>query len=240
VKKKIGILLIVLVLLNGIVLNTYAADLGDVKGNKYEDSILKLMKLGIINGNPDGEFKPGDTVTRAQFAKLISTALGLETAKATANTESARFSDVGTDCWAYGYIATAQAKGLIVGRPDGTFGPNDSVTYAQAITVLMRSLGFNDSSLPGSWPTNFMKKAAEIGVTNGVSALNNEKIKRDFAAKLLDNTLDTGLEWNKYFAPSYRQDNGNMLSKGLHITPLTGTVELTPSVSDGLESNSLI
>ena len=49
----------------------------DVEGTKFEDAVARLVNLGIISGFPDGTYKPGEAVTRAQFAKIIAAALGL-------------------------------------------------------------------------------------------------------------------------------------------------------------------
>ncbi len=96
-----------------------AAQLSDIAGNPFEKQITKLIDAGVINGFPDGTFKPDQEVTRAQFAKLVAVAFALPTTGVTTST----FSDVAADHWAIGFIEAAVAKGWIKGYPDGTFGP---------------------------------------------------------------------------------------------------------------------
>lgn len=184
--------LIAIILAVALVFGTFcfaAAAPTDVKGTKYEDAVDRLMALGIVDGYPDGTYKPDRVVTRAEFAKLMVVALGLDDVSEFAKGIS-NFSDVSVDHWANGYINVAASEGLIVGYPDGTFKPGNTVTYAEAVTILVRALGYKDSELSGSWPLNFIVKATNLGIADGVT-LSNQGANRGDVATLLDNTLFT-------------------------------------------------
>lgn len=144
-RKAVCIVLVVLLLVGiGIIPSrpvvNAATSFSDVEVTSYwaTKEIGMLAERTIISGFPDGTFRPEDGVTRAQFAKIITLALGLGTAAgATAN-----FPDVLADNWATGYIATAAEKGLIKGFPDGTFGPEQPVTIAQVLAIIARAKAF--------------------------------------------------------------------------------------------------
>ena len=74
-------------------------------------------------------------MTRAQFAAVIVKALGLAPGMG-----NCQFSDVKSSDWYKGYIETAVEYGLIYGYGDGTFGPNETITREQAMTMMARAL----------------------------------------------------------------------------------------------------
>ncbi|MCL0081026.1 S-layer homology domain-containing protein, partial [Peptococcaceae bacterium] len=92
-----------------------------------------LVNQQVIAGFPDNTFRPGEPVTRAQAAALMVRAAGLETGVATAT-----FSDVGSDHWATAVIAVAEQAGYLAGFPDGTFRPEEPITRAQGISLVLR------------------------------------------------------------------------------------------------------
>ena len=96
----------------------------------YAREIDTLAAYHILNGYEDGSFHPDDTLTRAQFATLVVSALDLPAGK------SGKFSDVSEGQWYSGPISAMTDMGFISGYGDGHFGPNDTITYQEMITVL--------------------------------------------------------------------------------------------------------
>ena len=94
-------------------------------------AVQTLSSLSILNGYEDGSFGPEKDITRAEFAAVVCRALGYDS-KATAATS---FSDVPADHWASGYINYVAGQGIVNGMGDGTFAPEQNVTYEQAIKV---------------------------------------------------------------------------------------------------------
>lgn len=101
-----------------------AASFKDVStGYTFYNEINYLVEKEIIQGYPDGAFRPNQGVTRAQAAIMIGRALGLDGTK-----KATQFSDVSAELSASGFIQAAADKGIIQGFTDGTFRPNTTVT----------------------------------------------------------------------------------------------------------------
>ncbi|MGE5391827.1 MAG: S-layer homology domain-containing protein, partial [Deltaproteobacteria bacterium] len=96
--------------------------------------VTYLSDRSIMGGLPDGTFHPDDGLTRAQSAVIIVKAAGL----ATPTVQTASFKDVAVDYWAANYIETAAKAGYLKGFSDGTFRPDQNLTRAQAISLIMR------------------------------------------------------------------------------------------------------
>lgn len=111
------------------------ASFSDVaSGLWYSTAITTLASLGIVNGYGDGTFCPDQTITRAEFVSILSSFYPLETG-------NALFSDVPRTHWAYSAVLSAAAKGWINGYEDGRFCPDQTITRAEAVTVLNAVLG---------------------------------------------------------------------------------------------------
>jgi hypothetical protein len=90
---------------------------------------------GIIDGREEGAFVPAGNVTRAEFAKLIVKTFGLES-----TTAKEAFTDVNVGDWYLPYVAAASEAGLIDGRAEGIFAPNETITRAELATIASRAL----------------------------------------------------------------------------------------------------
>lgn len=201
----------------------------DVMGTEYEKAVKRLVAFGLIEGYPDGTYKPENEINRAQFAKLLVYALGLEKAAMAIQGEPTGFSDVKEDYWAGGYINIAVDQGLIKGYPDGRFGPTEKVTYAHTLTMLVRALGYNDEILPGNWPGNYIAKASDIGIIKGVklSEGSDQGSKRGVVAQLINNTLDSKVVevvgYGTEAGPKYSETEESLLESKLKISKYQDT-----------------
>ncbi|MBQ6937656.1 MAG: S-layer homology domain-containing protein [Clostridia bacterium] len=110
-----------------------------------------MTASGVINGYTDGSFKPDNSITRAEFVKILSGMLSLP------NGSGDRFSDVPTDAWFAPFVYAASDYGIINGVSEDSFGPNNGITREDAAVILYRvlskkgvtfneSLGFNDNA----------------------------------------------------------------------------------------------
>lgn len=158
----------------------------------YSEAVNRLGDLDIINGFEDGSFRPYDTLTRAQFAKLVVCALDKED-EAKASAVSSNFNDVNQYYWAVPYINYVSKNNIIIGYADGTYAPEKPITYAEAVTVLVRALGYSESDIGYFWPQNYIDKAVSLGVSDYVFANSSDVITRGQAALLLDNMLFTDI-----------------------------------------------
>jgi len=136
----------------------------DVEGTEYQESVEYLVDMGIINGYPDGTFKPNSNITRAEYTTIIMKYLEKEPGEVEKVTR--HFKDVENDHWAKGYINLAYDNGVINGYEDGTFRPNGNITYQEAITILLNASGYQEVGKTGTWPQNYIDKANEIGLTS--------------------------------------------------------------------------
>ncbi|MCR4434558.1 MAG: S-layer homology domain-containing protein [Clostridiales bacterium] len=191
-KKYISLALIAAILC--IATGAYAGGFTDVPGNAvYADALERLSSLGIVSGDGSGQFRPDEIITREQFAKGMVIASGLETV-ADSMKGSTIFPDVELNGWSSGYINAALNKGLISGMPDGKFHPGESITFAQACTVLVRALGYTDDDVQGLWPKNYVGKAAELGLTAGINLGANDGLPRWAFVLMVDRLLDTNVK----------------------------------------------
>lgn len=104
--------------------------------------IQSLVQENVVQGYPDGTFRPEMPVTRAEFAKMIVAALPLPLVQGGVPS----FPDVSPDHWAFALIESAATAGLLKGYPDGNFQPEKSVSKAELLTILMRSQDFKLSA----------------------------------------------------------------------------------------------
>jgi hypothetical protein len=74
--------------------------------------------------------------------------------------------------------------------PDRKFHPTQPVTYAQGLTAMLRMLGYVDTDLKGIWPNNYLKKAADLQLTKGLTVKANQPIARRDLAVILDRILN--------------------------------------------------
>ena len=160
----------------------------DVEGTDFETPVQVLMNLGIVTGYPDGTYKPEGAVTRAEMAALIVRALGLEDAADYVGVSS--FSDM-PGHWADKYVAIIAGKGTVNGYPDGTFQPDAQVSFPEAITMVVRSLGYIDGceKLVGSWPVNYISLAQDLDITDDVKVLLAGAADRGAVAQMIYNAL---------------------------------------------------
>jgi len=99
-------------------------------GDWYSTSVKDLAGFGVVGGYQDGTFQPQRTITRAEFVTILSVFYPPEEELGTG------FTDVPATHWARANILSAAAKGWIGGYADGTFHPDQTITRAEAVTVL--------------------------------------------------------------------------------------------------------
>lgn len=103
-------------------------------GKWYAVAVSTLANAGAIKGYSNGTFQPGKPITRAEFVTILTGIYGANTSK------GVPFADVGS-AWCHDAVATAYANGWVGGYADGTFHPNQTITRAEAATILNRVLG---------------------------------------------------------------------------------------------------
>ena len=201
-KKRVFSLLLALVLtLSAAAIPASAAEsFSDVTDKKTAQNVEALRLLGVIEGNGAGQFNPSGLLTRAEFCKMVVVLMGKGSDAMRYKTVTI-FPDVRATHWAAGYVNLAVRQSepkLLAGLPDGTFQPDSYITYGQAVTILMRVLGFADKDSGGIWPDGYINLAKSTGVSAGVNLTGSANITRAQAAQLFVNVLSTGKDGKGY------------------------------------------
>lgn len=134
-------------------------------------AVKALSDDKIMTGYDDGTVKPDKSVTRAEFIKLLTVAVGLYEAGAVCD-----FGDVDDGAWYTEYVASAVKKGITTGYPDNTFRPNEQLTREDAAVMILRAagiegkkteLGFKDRDSISEYAQNAVGVLSEMGIING-------------------------------------------------------------------------
>jgi hypothetical protein len=190
-KKVLSLVLVMAMVLSSMSFAFAAPKFEDIADTDYAKAIETLVALGVVTGYEDGTFRPEKTITRAEMAKLMVELLGYGDL---VTGSKSNFTDT-QGHWADAWIALAAGKGLVVGTGDGKFTPDRTVSYDEAITMVVRALGYTDASNElknMTWPTNFKVKAAELKLTKDVK-LNSTGADRGGVAQLMYNALSATL-----------------------------------------------
>ncbi len=185
--------------------NVFAAEsitFSDVAtGTPVADAVAKLVGYGVINGYEDGTFKPDNTITRAEFAAIITRFKGIE-GPANAVTGFADLDNDSSRAWARPYVKAAVDAGIINGFEDGTFRAGEPVTYEQAIKMIVCAIGYepvakseyNKQVALGSsvtWSTGYIMAASKNGITKNAATANiTGPASRGTVAVLTSNAYD--------------------------------------------------
>ena len=139
----------------------------DISGHWAEKDINELAKLGIIDGYGDKTYRPELGTTRAEFAKIVVTCLGLEP-----NENGIVYDDTKSH-WAKGYIATATELGIVNGIGDNLFDPDTVITREQMAAIIYRMAGSPEdvkasAFADGSSVSEYAKSAVDYVSQNGI------------------------------------------------------------------------
>ena len=169
-----------------------ASDLKDIDGHWSEQYVKYGVEKGYINGYLDSTFKPDSPVTRAEFAKMLNSALGISKKAAIS------FSDVSGELWYYPEVQKAIYAGYVTGYEDGNFRATNLITRQEAAVILSRIATrpeavkeidtFKDYTDVSSWAKDAFKFAYSKGFFTGDDLGNLiplSTLTRAQAAKLL-------------------------------------------------------
>lgn len=114
----------------------------DIKGHWAEEIINDWASRKVVNGYPDGTFKPDNFITRAEYAQVVKNLLAL-----TKKSETP-FSDVAEGAWYYDAVMCVAKAGIMVGDA-GKFRPDDYITREEAFLAFARIVfGVGEDELP--------------------------------------------------------------------------------------------
>ena len=166
-------------------------DQADIKVDS--DVVDTLVSLGVINGYTDGSFKPNDTVTRAEMAKMIYVLRTGNSDASAYNDDYSTFADI-KGHWARGYVKYCQSLGIIAGQSATKFAPDQTVTAQEAAKMLLVTLGYDaqKAGLVGTtWAAKTNALADENGLLEDVNTSFTAACPRQYAAQIIYNAIDT-------------------------------------------------
>lgn len=179
----------------------------DMDENSPYASEAKLLKtLGVLSGDDDGALRPNDLLTRAEFAKLAVCMMNKQK-EAVSNSGAGTYTDLAQSHWAMKYINYVSKNGIILGYPDGSFHPDESISFAQAVTVTLRMLGYGSSDVGDFWPDNYVQKASSLGLTSSMSYGFDDKITRADTVLLLGRALEADMKTSTAVSKKTLLDN---------------------------------
>ncbi len=161
--------------------------------------VNNLSCLGVVGGYPDGNFHPNSNISRAELSRMLVLGYGLSLI--TPNQPD--FTDVSRIYWAYSYIETMFAHGIISGYSDGRFQPNRQVNRAELVRMVVKASGVPSytgastdySDVPSSyWAYGYIKTATHyqwvVGFPNGNFVPNAPASRGEFS-KILSLSLNS-------------------------------------------------
>lgn len=165
----------------------------DAADIEQTEAVDMLSALGVINGYTDGSFKPNETISRAEAAKMIYTIRNGGNDDATAFEGKSVFTDVYAGHWAEGYINFCYTNGILNGKGNSKFAPDDKVTGTELAKMLLICMGYqaDKSGLTGTGYTQRTNAlASQNGLYDDVTASVTAAMPRQFAAQIMYNALN--------------------------------------------------
>jgi len=156
----------------------------DIIGHKYETAIRWMDSNGIINGYPDGSFKPDGTINRAELVKIMILTTGkmipdfnFESIKSQYNNSC--FPDISKDQWYTPYVCYAKAYNIISGYEDGNFRPDRKVSRVESLKIVLNAFNietpneasknyFDDTGI-NEWYAPYIETAYSLGLIEEIS-----------------------------------------------------------------------
>ncbi|CEN92924.1 IdeS/Mac family cysteine endopeptidase [Paraclostridium sordellii] len=147
-------------------------NLNDISGHWAKEEINQFISSGYVNGYEDGTFRPDNSITRAEFVKLVNKYFGFN------NKEDIKFSDINTNDWYYNDICIASKAGYINGYEDKTFKPNKTITREEVSKILITIKNkqdnvydklnkYTDKNKVSNWAKPYVEGAIEQGYLKG-------------------------------------------------------------------------
>lgn len=158
-------------------------------GAVSQSTALETVRaLGILAGDSQGNLNLSSAVTRAEFVTMMTAASSYKDTVGSGYGVSL-FKDVKSSHWASEYIRLAVEQNWMTGYTDGTFRPGRTITLEEACTALLRLLGYDASTLAGSFPTAQLSKAGAVGLLDDVTAKQGQTLTRQDCVTLFYHLL---------------------------------------------------
>ena len=167
-------------------------------GAWYYENVMQAAAAGIVSGRGDGTFDPNASVTRRDFAIMLTQMLG----ESNDGSAVSPFVDVDNDDYGVVAIAYCKAHNIISGYEDSTFKPDATITRQEAASMIANAMGvseiskdtYPDDAEIASWAKNAVYRALAAGLMKGDGATGEfrptDSITRAEAASIMVNALE--------------------------------------------------
>ena len=189
--KKLLAMVLALVMTMSLAVSANAAfkDVKDIN-ETYAESAEVLANLGVFKGYEDGSFNPKGDITRAEVAAIVYRIYTGDVKDVQAKNYETynKFADMAGAGWAKGYIGYCANAAFIKGYPDGNFKPAGKVTGYEALTMILRAVGYdkNNEFTGADWALNVAQIAQKNGILDNVKGVDlNAPATREVVAELL-------------------------------------------------------
>ncbi|MEJ5965948.1 S-layer homology domain-containing protein [Flavonifractor porci] len=201
----------------------------DIEGHWAESSIERWTDYDVVDGKGNGIFDPDGVMTRAEFAKVLATTMGLEK-----KADVSAFADLEEGAWYVSPIAQCVEAGILNGTGNNTMSPLAPISREQAFTMIARAFGivpvekelpFADADTVSDYALGYVAAMNEYGWVNGVSGggfAPLDDITRGSVMSLLDRIVTVYSNTDK---AEVTCDGGVVLLTGDNAT-LTGKADL--------------
>ncbi|MGG1515586.1 S-layer homology domain-containing protein [Paenibacillus oryzisoli] len=137
-----------------------AASFNDLDSVPWAKAAIEgLAAREVISGVSEGEFRPDDIVTRAQFIHMLMNGFSLSNEHTNTN---AAFNDVQADSWYSASIGRALQLGIVQGKADGSFGVNEAISRQDMAVLVYRMAKFLNLTLKSSTDAALFADRAQI------------------------------------------------------------------------------
>lgn len=198
--KKVLALVLALVMVFGAVVTSNAAfkDAEKITAD-YSEAVDVLSALKVLEGFPVGddyEFRPQDSLTRAQAAKVIAIFDNGATDIKELYAARCEFTDVAANHWARSYIGYCAHEGLLTGIGNGKYDPEGALTGVAFLKMVLNVLGYDtekEGYTGAKWAVNVLAQAKSVGLMDNMASKWNAEnvITREEMAQIMFNALLT-------------------------------------------------
>ena len=190
----------------------------ETRGNSYNwgrHAIRWAYADGVTVGKTGGKFEPDQSITRAEAVTMLTKIKEIDASKYSG--DSKVFNDVNGE-WFTSYVNAAYENGFVVGKGKGVFAPNDTLTRAEAATMIVNACGYkaaNESKISftdisDAWYTNYIKAAYDNKIVSGKSEKtfdpNGNVTRAEFVMMLYNSVMGVN-EKGSYCAVMFGTDN---------------------------------
>lgn len=180
---------ILLCIASAVLIFSFSALAKDMPSAMSDEAVNTVKLLEIANGDQNGNMNYQNKVTRAEFVKMAISASDSKSLAANTKLNISLFPDVRSTYWGASYISVALDKGLVNGYLDGTFKPGNNVTLEEAVTIVLRLLGYKNEDFVGNYPSAQLAKYKDLKLDENIGAKQGESLKREECMILLYNAL---------------------------------------------------